>query len=148
MSGNNLNNIIVIGWNSCSYEVINFINKVNNNAKITLIDNTMDEYPLSFVKLIKGNPIERNNLIDANIHSADFIVITANQQKNERDADEQTLINLLTIRTMNETAYCIVQTMLRKNIQHVKNAGADEVIYTNDLIGRRLTFSVLTKKLR
>ncbi|MGM0879250.1 MAG: NAD-binding protein [Bacillota bacterium] len=144
MSGNNLNNIIVIGWNSCSFEVINFINTVNNNAKITLIDNVIEEYPLAFVKLIKGNPIDRKNLIDTNIHSVDCIVITANQQKTEREADEQTLINLLTIRTMNEKAYCIVQTLLRKSIQHAKNAGADEVIFTNDLIGRR--FSILTKQ--
>ncbi|MFC0274747.1 NAD-binding protein [Metabacillus herbersteinensis] len=145
MSGNNLNNVLVIGWNSCSFQVINFINSVNNDAKITLLDNAIEEYPLPFVKLIKGNPTDRKNLIDANIHSAEYIIITANQQKTEREADEQTLINLLTIRTMNEKAYCIAQTLLRRNIQHAKNVGADEVIFTNDIIGRMLNFCVLKK---
>lgn len=146
MIENRLNNVLVIGRNNCSFEVINFIHTVNKNAKITLIDTVIDHYPLSFVKLMQGDPTDKNILLDANIDTAEFIVVTSGFEKVEREVDNQTLINLLSIRNLNKKAHCLVQILLRENIQKAKCAGADEVIFNNDVLVEMLSSSIRKKQ--
>lgn len=146
MIENRLNNVLVIGRNNCSFDVINFIQTINKNAKVTLIDTVIDHYPLSFVKLIQGDPSDENILLYADIATAEFIVVTSGFEKVEREVDNKTLINLLSIRNLNKKAHCLAQIILKENIQKAKSAGADEVIFTNDVLVEMLSSSLRKKQ--
>jgi voltage-gated potassium channel len=140
------NNIIIIGWNSCSLQIIHFIKSINNRASFTLIDESLNKNPSSnYLKFIKGLSTNVEVLKQANVEKADFIFITANQEKNEVEADEQTLITLLSIKGINKKVHCSVELLMSKNIQHAYNVDADDVFYVGNIISSLMVNSVQKK---
>jgi voltage-gated potassium channel len=139
------NNIIIIGWNSCSMQIIHSIQSINNKANFTVIDESLSENPSNYLKFVKGLSTNVEVLKQANVEKADFILLTANQEKNEVEADVQTLITLLTIKGINQKVHCSAEILQSKNLQRAYNVGADDVFYIGNIISSLMVKSVLKK---
>ncbi|MDZ5472049.1 potassium channel family protein [Bacillus sp. 31A1R] len=129
------NHFIIIGWNERSREIINRVQNEDKYRSIILIDETLEKNPLlnHSVHFIRGRSNRDDVLIKANILSADKVLITADQNKDELQADMFTILTLLAIKGLNSKVHCIAEILTTEQISNAKRAGADEVIQSNIL---------------
>jgi voltage-gated potassium channel len=127
--------IILIGWNERIRETLIQLNGINRKPPIVLIDETLKENPVSYpnVTFIRGIPTHDETLNRANIKSAEKVIVSADQSKNEVHADMATVLTLVAVKGLNPSVYTIVEILTRNQIVNAKRAGADEVIQTNKL---------------
>lgn len=127
--------MIIIGWNERSKELISSISKKDPSKKVVLIDETLDMMPTEYknVHFIKGRADLDNILLKANIHEAECVVITSDQNKNELYADMNTIITLLAIKGIHPTVRCIAEILTSEQVENARRAGADEIIQSNIL---------------
>jgi voltage-gated potassium channel len=127
--------MIIIGWNERSRELISSISKKNPSKKVVLIDETLDTMPTEHknIHFIKGRASLDEILLKANIHEAQCVVITADQNKNELDADMNTIITLLAIKGTHPTIRCVAEILTSEQVDNARRAGADEIIQSNIL---------------
>ncbi|AEH46653.1 potassium channel family protein [Parageobacillus thermoglucosidasius] len=125
--------IIIVGWNERAREVIAKLSEYTPPVRCVIIDATLNELPVPFknVHFIKGNPSYDDVLHKANATEAQMILITANQHKNEADADKDSILTLLAVKGIHPSIYAIVEILTEQNVNNAKRAGADEVIQTN-----------------
>jgi voltage-gated potassium channel len=127
--------MIIIGWNERSRELISSISKKNPSKKVVLIDETLGTMPTEHknIHFIKGRASLDEILLKANIHEAQCVVITADQNKNELDADMNTIITLLAIKGTHPTIRCVAEILTSEQVDNARRAGADEIIQSNIL---------------
>lgn len=125
--------IIIVGWNERSKEVISQLSKVERKRPIVLIDQTLTQNPYTDHRLhfIKGKPYIDAVLLKANVAEADYMLITADQHKNEIQADMETIMTLLAVKGLHPELYCSAEILKAEQIANAKRAGANEVIQTN-----------------
>lgn len=125
--------MIIIGWNERSREIMKNITSLNKSQNLVLIDETLEKNPSTFSNLhfIKGRPHIDEVLLKANVHMATKVLITADQNKNELEADMHSILTLLTIKGLNPNVYCIVEILTTEQMTNAKRAGANEIIQTN-----------------
>jgi voltage-gated potassium channel len=132
--------IIVVGWNERVRTILSHYASEHMTEDIILIDDSLIEKPLISPRLyfIKGNPTHASTLRRANIAGASKILITADQFKNEEYADMQTILTLVAIRGMNTSLYTIAEILTSEQKINAQNAGANEIICTNQLTGEKM----------
>jgi voltage-gated potassium channel len=125
--------LILIGWNERSKEIIRSFSETKQ--PIILIDETLKSNPLPFHHLhfIKGKALRDEVLIRANVAQAQKVIITADQNLDELQADMNTVLTLLAIKGLNPNILCIVEILTEEQLNNAKRAGADEIIKTNKL---------------
>ena len=125
---------IVIGWNERSREIIYHSLKKNPDKPVILVDASLEKNPLEKemnLYFIHGEPYSEDILRKANIKRAEVVLITANAEKKEIEADMQTILTIITIKGLAPNIYCIAEILTSDQIANAKRAGADEVIPTN-----------------
>ena len=127
--------MIIIGWNERSREMIASIAKKDKLKTVVLIDETLDAKPSGYhnVHFIKGRANRDEILLKANILETESVIITADQNKDELQADMNTIITLLAIKGVHPTIRCIVEILTSEQVLNAQRAGADEIIQTNIL---------------
>ncbi|RAK18699.1 voltage-gated potassium channel [Anoxybacillus vitaminiphilus] len=140
---------IIIGWNERVRELLSQLTKLRPFASFVIIDETLDKLPISNknVHFIKGNPTYEHVLHKANIAKAKTVLITANQHKNEMEADMAAILTLLTMKGLNPHIYAIIEILTAHQVNNAKRAGADEIIQTNLLSSFMMLNSVLSSGL-
>lgn len=125
--------IIIVGWNERTKGMIQALCQQNTQISIALIDETLEQNPLSNknVHFIKGRPNLDDVLIKAGIKKASKVIITADQNKGELQADMHSIITLLAVKGLNTFVPCIVEILTHEQAENAKRAGADEIIETN-----------------
>ncbi|NSL51649.1 potassium channel family protein [Calidifontibacillus erzurumensis] len=141
---NGTEHIIIIGWNEKTKNVIRQIHKMNPLRQIVLIDETLQDHPLTNknVYFVKGNPTTDETLKRANIEKADTVLITADQQKSENEADMQSILTLLAVKGLNPLVYCIVELLTQEQVNNALRAGADELVETSFLSSIIMTTNI------
>jgi voltage-gated potassium channel len=136
--------MIIIGWNERSRELIAAMSKKNSSKKVVLIDETLDSMPTEHknVHFIKGRASQDDILLKANIHEAQCVVITADQNKNELYADMNTIISLLAIKGTHPSIRCIAEILTSEQVENARRAGADEIIQSNILTSSHILNSL------
>jgi voltage-gated potassium channel len=136
--------MIIIGWNERSRELISSISKKNPSKKLVLIDETLDTMPTEHknIHFIKGRASLDKILLKANIHEAQCVVITADQNKNELDADMNTIITLLAIKGTHPSIRCLAEILTSEQVDNARRAGADEIIQSNILTSSLILNSI------
>jgi voltage-gated potassium channel len=126
---------VIIGWNERSKEIIHTIISETTHVSIALIDETLSNNPLPHksVHFIQGRPNLDEVLIKANIKTAKKVIITADQNKDEHQADMNTILTLLAVKGCNPQIESIVEILTYEQIANANRAGADEIIQTNML---------------
>lgn len=125
--------IVIIGWNERSKGMIHALCQQNTLVSIALVDETLEKNPLSNKKVhfIKGSPNLDNVLVKAGITKASKVIITADQNKGELQADMHSIITLLAVKGLNTFVPCIIEILTHEQVENAKRAGADEIIETN-----------------
>jgi voltage-gated potassium channel len=141
----NQNHTIIIGWNERTKSIVQQLKQLCPDEAIVLIDDTLSSPPVNDLSLyfIRGNPMEDTILIKANIHSAKRVIITANQHKNEIDADIQSILTIVSIKGTNPSIYCIAEILTSQHIINAKRVGIDEIIEGNTLTSNIMTTAAL-----
>ena len=136
--------IIIIGWNERSKKIIQSFSKTKQ--PLILIDETLNSNPIPFHHLhfIKGKALRDDVLIRANIQDAKKVIITADQNLDELQADMNTILTLLAIKGINPNALCIVEILTKEQFNNALRAGADEIIETNKLTSAIMLDSIHT----
>ncbi|PMC40670.1 potassium channel protein [Bacillus sp. UMB0899] len=140
------NHIVLIGWNEKAKEMVDSLQAVKPFKQIVLIDSSLKESPLiENVHFIKGNPIHDETLLKAKVLDADAAIITADQHKNEQDADMNSILVLLALKGINPKLYCVVEILTEQQNNNATRAGADEIIKTYKLTSHLMMSSYLAK---
>lgn len=141
--------IIVIGWNERSREILHTLCSNNKNQTFTLIDETLQSNPLpnKNVHFIQGRSNLDDVLIKANVFEASKVIITADPNKGEHQADMGTILSLLAIKGLNREVQCIVEILTSDQVSNAKRAGADEIIQTNILTSFVMINSISSQEL-
>ncbi|KAB2334693.1 potassium channel protein [Cytobacillus depressus] len=129
------NHIIIIGWNERSREVLHSVCNNNKALTFTLIDESLDKNPLpnKNVHFIQGRSNLDEVLIKANVYEASKVIITADPNKGELQADMGSILTLLAVKGLKQDVPCIVEILTSEQVANAKRAGADEVVQTNIL---------------
>lgn len=140
------NHIVIIGWNEKTSELIETFQKIKPYKNLVLIDDTLEESPLiENLHFIRGNPTIDRTLVKANIEQADAAIITANQHKNESDADMHSILILLALKGINPDLYTVIELVTGMQLNNAKRAGADEIIKSYQLSSHLMMNSYLAK---
>ncbi|MED4533800.1 potassium channel family protein [Metabacillus fastidiosus] len=138
--------VIIIGWNEKASEIIQSVRQIEPFKKIVLIDNTLEEAPLiENVHFIRGNPINDQTLLRANLTEADAAIITADQHKNELEADMQSILILLALKGLNKELYSVIEILTEHQVNNAERAGADEIIKSYQLTSHFIISSYLAR---
>ncbi|EKN69446.1 Ion transport 2 domain-containing protein [Neobacillus bataviensis LMG 21833] len=127
--------IIIIGWNERSKELIHKLTNVKYPQMIVLIDETLEANPLKskFVHFIQGKGHVDETIIKSDIEKAEKVLITADRGNDELQADMNSILTLLTIKGLCAQVKCIVEILTAEQVVNAMRAGADEVIQSNKL---------------
>ncbi|WP_226529164.1 potassium channel family protein [Metabacillus niabensis] len=140
------NHVVLIGWNEKAKEMVESLQTVKPFKQIVLIDESLKESPLiENVHFIKGNPIHDDTLLKAKVLEADAAIITADQHKNEQDADMCSILVLLAVKGINPQLYCVIEILTEQQTNNATRAGADEIIKTYKLTSHLMMSSYLAK---
>ncbi|UTR15789.1 ion channel [Salipaludibacillus sp. LMS25] len=133
--------LLIIGWNERSKLLIEQTHQLYPYKSIVLVDETLQQLPFQYryVRFIKGNPKLDETLTRANIGQADTIVITASLHVEEKLADANTILTLLTVKGLAPTTYTIAELLTSEQYKNAKRAGADEIIEASQHVGMLLT---------
>ncbi|UOY90942.1 NAD-binding protein [Ectobacillus sp. JY-23] len=125
------NHLILIGWNERTKLIVE-----QTKNPIVLVDETLSVLPKDYSHLffIKGCPHHDETLMRAGISKATTIIVTADKEKKEKEADAQTILHVLTAKSLNAHLYCIAEILTTAQVENAKRAGADKVIEANKLI--------------
>ncbi|WKB35120.1 NAD-binding protein [Terrilactibacillus sp. S3-3] len=114
--------------------------KESHHLPIVLIDSSLKELPRGEdLHFIKGQSYEDPTLIQANIQKAKFIVITADPNVVEQEADMRTIMTLLTAKGLNPSLTAIVEILTDKQMDNARRAGADHIVKTSALTTQAFT---------
>lgn len=141
-----MGHLVIIGWNERSREVISSITKQKSSSEIVLIDETLEQRPrqLEAVHFIKGRPNSDETLMKANITQATGVVITSDPNKDELQADMNTILTLLAIKGINPDVKCIAEILTTDQVLNARRAGADKIIQTNMLLSSVMLKSIFS----
>ncbi|WP_156288540.1 potassium channel family protein [Oceanobacillus salinisoli] len=128
--------LIFIGWNERTRQLVKTISDKFPEIEIVLIDRTKrhifyNEYPVHF---IHGDATEDHVLEMANIQQGSRVLITADDSKNERQADNWTILATLAIRGNNKDIPIIAEILSKVQIENALRAGATTIIRSNDFM--------------
>lgn len=132
--------IIIIGWNERSRIMMNRILKHDPKKEIVLIDQTVSQmsyrdFPIHF---IHGDPTDDYFLQKANIKEAEKVVITADDHKSEKQADNQSILTVVAVRGNHDKVPIIVEIMTDNQIDNAKEPGASTILRPNDFMSALL----------
>ncbi|WP_179298876.1 potassium channel family protein [Evansella halocellulosilytica] len=135
---------IIVGWNERCKELLKQLAKIYPKAEFVLIDGTLQHTPKTINRLtfVKGSPMIDDTFARANISEAHTIIITANLHIDEKTADTNSVVTLLTAKGMNSTIYSIVELLTTEQLKNIERAGADEIIESSKQISLLMTNGV------
>ncbi|MDG5790098.1 potassium channel family protein [Evansella sp. AB-P1] len=137
--------VIIVGWNERSDHLIHQIQQINKNQDIVLIDETLQKKPEHFkrVTFIKGSPTVDETFRRANVKEGRTVIITSNHHIDEKSADANTVLSLLTVKGLNSNIYAIVEIMTDSQIKNAERAGADEIIQSSNYVSKLLMNGII-----
>lgn len=129
--------VILVGWNERIRQLLTLLPP---HVPCLVIDETLQRWDMpKHIHFIKGNPTHDDVWKKANVFDAHTVIITANQHKNETEADLASIVTLLTIKALHPDVYTVVEVLTTPQVDNAKRAGADAVIETNKWISFLMT---------
>lgn len=142
---NSNGHLVIIGWNEKSRLLIQNLHANASEKHVLLIDETLQKLPESFhyIRFIQGNPKLDETLMRANVPGADSVVMTASLHIDEKQADADTILNVLAVRSLAPDTYIIAELLTGNQVKNAVRAGADEVIEASQHTGMLLMNGLL-----
>ena len=136
---------LIVGYNERSRQLINQLQKLFPSREIILIDETLRSKPSDTRKVIfvKGSPTMDETFERANAKEAHTVIITANLHVDEKTADANTVLTLLTVKGINPDIYAIVEMTTPRQLKNAERAGANEIIKSSNHLSSLMINGVL-----
>jgi voltage-gated potassium channel len=136
----NQDHFIIVGWNERARNTIQAIMENIETYHIVLIDDSLKANPLykEGVHFIQGRASEDQIWMKANIQKAQIVLITADSNLKESDADVNTIIAILTARGLNEKVLIHAEILTSEQSTNARRAGADYIIQTSNLAANEM----------
>ncbi len=139
------NHLLICGWKNNFEDILEGMLLANpevppenivilNNAKHSEIETIQANEKLKSIKFLRGDFTDEDDLLKAQIKSADRVLILADQseQFSTLETDSRTVLAVITIKNMNPRIYCIAEIIDSKFEKHLALARCDEIIMTSD----------------
>ncbi len=139
------NHLLVCGWKSNFEDILEGILVANpeippesivilNNAKHSEIEGIQSNEKLKYIKFLRGDFTDEDDLLNAQIKTAERVLILADQseQFSTLETDSRTVLAVITIKNMNPRVYCVAEIIDSKFEKHLALARCDEIIMTSD----------------
>ena len=141
------NHFIIVGWNERARNTIYAIMESKETYEIVLIDNSLKSNPLykEGVHFIQGRPSEDHIWMKANIEQAQIVLITADANLKESEADRNTILSILSARGLNEKVLIHAEILTSEQSANAKRAGADHIIQTSNLAANEMVNCLYNK---
>jgi len=136
---------IVCEWSLKTKEIIEELRadaKVQNKPIVLIAD--IPEKPMEDDKMffIRGE-VNDETLGKANLKEGSVVMVLASNNVDSGSRDAKTILNILSIRTLNPDIYICAEIEDTKNMQHCKMAGANEIIVIGKLSSNLLVQAAL-----
>ncbi|RCW66927.1 potassium channel family protein [Saliterribacillus persicus] len=130
------NHIIIVGWNERTKQLITFLQADHRAHPVVLIDKSLLNLPYQkhMLHFIHDDPTRDACLDKANIKDASIVLITADPNKNESEADRQTILTALAVRGLNNEVPIVTELLTNEQKENAKRAGATTIIRSNDFM--------------
>ena len=138
--------IILCGWNDRTKEILKDLraDKRSVDSPIALVAN-VENNPASddgHLHFVRGTETE-DDLKRAGIEKAATVVLVGDRSLDYRARDAKAVLAVLTVKSLDTSAYIIVELAGEENVRHCEQAGADEVIVGADLCSRVMSTATL-----
>ncbi|KZE67688.1 hypothetical protein AWM68_18120 [Fictibacillus phosphorivorans] len=135
---------IIVGWNERSRHTIQAIKDKVKTNHIVLIDESLESNPLYLegVHFIHGKSSEDYTWMRAHIQKAHTVLITADANLKEAEADRNTILSVLTARGLNAAVAIHAEILTAEQGTNAKRAGANHIIQTSNLASHEMVLSL------
>ncbi|MDN4072409.1 potassium channel family protein [Fictibacillus terranigra] len=132
---NGTGHLCIVGWNERAKQTISTLSQEQDSFTIMIIDSSLNENPLSDqgVFFIKGSPAKDETWEKANIKEAKAVLLTADQNMKEAEADMHTILSIITVKGLNPSVHVMAEILTPEQHNNSMRAGADELINTTNL---------------
>tara|TARA_Y100000034_G_scaffold130465_1_gene189002 strand:- start:1212 stop:2219 length:1008 start_codon:yes stop_codon:yes gene_type:complete len=122
---------LICGWNEVSNATLNELK--NQNNKIVILDEERREEltKLDNVSFIKGSPVEKVSLMDANVCDTGTVILTM-------DNDSEVVLAIHIIRELNPYVNIVAKINNPNHIELAKKSGADHIVGPGAIAGKLL----------
>ncbi|GIO28611.1 potassium channel family protein [Ornithinibacillus bavariensis] len=139
---------ILIGWNEKTRILIQRALKLDPKLEIVLIDQTLtsisyQHFPIHF---IHGDPTDDYILQKANIRDAIRVIITADNHRNEKQADNYSILTTVAVRGNHPDIPILVEILSSNQIDNAIRAGASTILRPNDFMSTLLFHEIFHNK--
>lgn len=130
-----IGHFIICGWNFRGSEIVEELRAdPKSSAAAIVVVADIAEKPIDAPDLhfIRGE-INPKILKKAKLEQAQAVIILSDDRLDSYARDAKTILNTLTIKSMNSDVYTCVELMDSKNVEHCRIAKADEIIVVGEL---------------
>ncbi len=127
---------LICGWNYRGVEIVADLRadpKCGEDESIVIIaelaEKPLDDPNLYFIR----GEVNSENLKKANIAEAKVVIVLSDEKLDAYSRDAKTILNTLTIESLNPSVYTCVELMDPKNVEYCEMASADEIIVVGEL---------------
>jgi voltage-gated potassium channel len=136
---------IVCGWNQRIKNLLETLNNIpqDRRAGVVLVnemppermDEILSDYSNLNIKYVYGDYTKEPTLSRANVKEASAAVILPDASQSGIPRDDKTLPAALTVKSLKRDIKVYAHIIDRENITHLKRAGGDDVIVSDDHVG-------------
>ncbi len=136
---------VVCGWKNEMIAVLEDILRVNpdladedivvvSTVEPAEVENLRSRESLQNIRFVRGDYVEENVLLRANIKQAAKVLVLADNstQASDQEVDARTVMSVLTIKTISKDIYTCVELIDSKFKRYLENVHCDEIILSRD----------------
>ena len=126
---------IICGWNFRGNEIVEELRADPKSSSISIVviaditEKPIDDPDLHFIR----GEVNPKILKKAQLEQAQVVIILSDDRLDSYARDAKTILNTLTIKSMNSSVYTCVELMDSKNVEHCQMAKADEIVVVGEL---------------
>ncbi|HLP15171.1 MAG TPA: NAD-binding protein, partial [Bacteroidota bacterium] len=147
--------LLICGWNSHIEELLSLFDRLGrkklteqivlvNDAPPDRIESVIGSFPHLDIRFVRGDHAREAILTRANAsQAAAAIILPDTSAVTGAVTDEKTLPSLLTLKSLGAATKTYCYIVNRENLPHIKRAGADEVIVSDQHVGFFLANQIL-----
>lgn len=122
--------IVICGWNNDIFDVLGTLMCTTNRNILIIAEEPLQEIASPRVMLLKGNPSSKDILIMGQIEEAFSAIILSERQErhSSKDSDANSILTALALNICNTNLHITIELQDPANIEHARNAGANDFI--------------------
>lgn len=146
--------LIICGWNFSVEQILFSLERARKKVKSVVLVNQLSEESIGEIihrfsslkiKYVRGDFSKEVTLHRANVHAAKAVIIFPDSSSGlGSKSDEQTVLSVLNIKSMNPKLKVYAYVLDRENLSHIRKAKADEVLVSDSYAGFLMASHILS----